>query len=144
MSTRPTAILVAVAALGITSVAATGAAAKRPSRPRIKKLSLAPRRLPGSGGSITLKVSVSGSGISSVRAQAVVTGGSGGSIVPLNARGRTYSGGVPVPANFRTSASTASVTVYVTANGSETQKRIGTVSLAPYDNSLPPPPPPAE
>jgi hypothetical protein len=121
---------------------AHGATAKT-STPKVSRLTLSPKSLPGSGGSAFIKVKVTGTGITNVQAQAQVAGSSGGRIVALNKSGTTYSGGVPVPGNFRTTKATATVYVHVTyGSGQVMQKTIGSISLAPYDNTLPPPPPP--
>ena len=122
------------------------AAARRAPGPKVKKLSLTPRRLPGSGGTAFLKVSVTGNGVNYVRAQARVAGGSGGSIITLTGSGRTYQGSVPVPGNLRSTTATASILVFVTSgpDGTITEATVGSIRLDPYDSSQPPPPPPLD
>lgn len=135
-----------VAGISFNTRTAEAAKAKKPS---IGSATLTPKRLSGSGGTVSIRVKIksNGASISSVAATSTLSGGSQSAAATLQAAGGDYySGSVRVAANTRTKKSSASIYVQVNSSNGVVSKKVGTVQVDPGNGStggdLNPPPPP--
>lgn len=111
---------------------------------KVQKQSLKPTSIPGSGGSVQLKVKVTkpGSRIMQVRALAQPGSQPAGSTVTLSGKNGVYQGVVQVPSNLQTAQVNVGIYVYVTTSeGVEPGQLVALVAEG-ADSSMPPPPPP--
>lgn len=142
---------VASAALLVAGVSfnARVAEAAKPKKPSIGSATLTPKRLAGSGGTVSIRVKIknNGASISSVAATSTLSGGSQSAAATLQASGDDYySGSVRVAANTRTKKTSAAIYVQVNSSSGVVSKKVGTIQVDPGNGStggdLNPPPPP--
>jgi hypothetical protein len=120
-------------------------AASNAPKIHVKKISVTPRALTGSGGIVSVKIQVTGKvkGVDSVRIRATLTGGTMGNAATLTAgKGQTYSGTCLVPANHQLSSVQATFTVYVTVGGDVSSYILTSLPVGPGSDARPPDPPP--
>lgn len=135
-----------VAGVSISGRSAEAAKAKKPS---IGSATLTPKRLAGTGGTVSIRVKIknNGSSISSVAASSTLSGGSQSASATLQASGSDYyTGSVRVAANPRTKKTSASIYVQVNSSNGVVSKKVGTIQVDPGNGSsggdaTPPPPP---
>jgi hypothetical protein len=145
---RPTILLLATGLLAA-SASLAPAASRRGSGLTITRQSARPTRFAGNGGAVALTVKVSwpGAAINEVSAHVLLEGtGIGSETILHRSGGSSYSGSVAVPMNRETRKAHGTITVAVTARKGNAvvvdQRNVGTITVGPGNDSLPPPPPP--
>lgn len=138
-------LMLAGGALAI-ALAAWAPVQAQSGRLSVGRPTLRPNRLPGTGGSVFVKVKVSKSGgsVSQVQAQAQYGSNYRGARVSLTRGGNnTWSGNVAVPRNPQRVNGSAVIAIYVTSNtGAEPERLLNPrIQVGPGDDTLPPPPP---
>ena len=126
----------------------TAPAASRHGGLSVTRQSVRPTRLAGSGGVISLAVNVTwpGATINDVTAHVLLEGtGIGAEATLHRSGGSSYSGSVSVPMNRESHKAHGTITVVVTARKGAAdlvgQRNVGTVTVGPGNDSVPPPPP---
>jgi hypothetical protein len=132
-----------VTAAGLVSIATESAAA--PRKPTIGRATITPKKLPGSGGTLRVAVTIfaRGARLNSVRGRSTLRGlgRSGSPAVLANTGSGAFSGLVNVP-NSSPKSVTADIFVEVDSSAGPVSKKVATIVLGKRDDSLPPPPPP--
>jgi hypothetical protein len=142
------AVAASVALLSTSAIlAGKSAEAARPRKPTIGNATLSPKRLPGSGGTVNIRVSIkpNAATVGSVTASSTMTGGSPSTSSSLLSTGNNiYTGSVRIDRNSRTRPTSANVFVEVNSSSGIVRKKVGTIRVDPgggNDDNAPPPPP---
>lgn len=143
-----------LAAAAVAIAASAGLFAPAEARRSEPKVTIAggrvnPRRLPGSGGSVSVSVKVVAKGVAveSVYARATVPGAQPGPVGALVKSVKTYGGTVTVPANPSGKEVFATITVYVRTPQGTPERVVARIKMGPGSpggggsGDEPPPPP---
>lgn len=138
---------VALLTASVTLAGSTAEAAKRKKKPSIGRATLSPSRLPGSGGTVNVRVLIkpNNATISSVTASSTMGGGSPSAAATLSSTdGQYYNGTLRVDRNPRKKATSANIFVELESSNGRVRKKVGRVRLdggGTVDDGAPPPPP---